>query len=283
MIFPSLEQGLAQGLAQAAVAVLTTADPALKVATARAVATAWRSGAIAEIGHCLPPDRPARLDVPVLLAPRLMPKRSLQPGKGKQAMLHAIAHIEFTAIDLAWDMVARFTASTANDEAIPRAFYDDWVTVGVEEAEHFALLEGHLQSLGSGYGAFPAHDGLWEIAMKTAGSLSARLALVPLTHEARGLDTTPGSVQRVREAGDDALATTFERIYHDEIRHVAVGSRWLCWLAEREGISPSALYQREVRQHYRGGLKPPFNHAARLAAGMAREWYEPLARDAGPA
>lgn len=260
-------------LAEAAVGVLRTADPDAKVAAALAVGEAWRTGEITEVGSCPPPERPARPATPELLAPRHMPKRSLTPGKGKAALLHAIAHIEFTAIDLAWDILARFT-----DENLPRAYYDDWVRVGVEEAQHFALLQDQLRAMGRTYGAFPAHDGLWEIAMKTSHSLAARLALVPLTHEVRGLDTTPSSLERVRESGDLALAAIFERIYSDEISHVAVGSRWLRWLAERDGNDPLALYQREVRLHYKGGLKPPFNTEARRAAGMPPDWYEPLAR-----
>lgn len=264
-------------LAEAAVAILTAADPMTKVALARETAAAWQSGALTEVGACSPPDRPARPERPVLMAPRHMPKRSLTPGKGLAALLHAIAHIELTAIDLAWDIVARFT-----DEGMPTAYYDDWVRVGVEEAEHFALLQERLLAAGSFYGAFPAHDGLWEIAMKTAGSLSARLALVPMTHEARGLDTTPASLTRLEASGDDDLVAIFRRIYTDEISHVAAGVRWLSWLAEREGEQPIDLYHRQVRAHYKGGLKPPFNTEGRSQAGMPPGWYEPLARADAP-
>lgn len=263
--FPSLTAG--------AVAVLGAPAPAEKCRLTRAVAEAWAAGAIPEIGAVAPPDRPARPDRPELRPPREMPKRSTGPGKGRGGLLHALAHIELTAIDLAWDIVARFV-----HEGPPRAFFDDWIQVAVDEALHFELLERELATLGMAYGDLPAHDGLWEAATKTAGSLAARLAIVPCTHEARGLDATPATLERLRAAGEDALVAALSVIYRDEISHVRAGTRWLGWLAERQGTTAEALFHAEIARHYKGGLKPPFNDAARAQAGMSPAWYTPLAR-----
>lgn len=259
-------------LAEAAVAVLTTAAPADKCRLTRATAEAWAAGGMA-VGACTPPDRPARPERPQLLPPREMPKRSTGPGKGRLGLLHALAHIELNAIDLAWDIVARFT-----DEDLPAAFYDDWVRVAVEEAAHFEMLERLLGGLDAAYGDLPAHDGLWQAAMDTAGDLRARLAVVPLTHEARGLDTTPATLDRLKAQGEAEVVAALDVIYHDEIGHVAAGARWLRVLAERDGLDPAALFAERLGRHYKGGLKPPFNDEARALAGFPRDWYAPLAR-----
>jgi uncharacterized ferritin-like protein (DUF455 family) len=257
-------------LTEAAVSVLTTADPAEKCRLTRQFAEAWTSGTIAEVGTSAPPDRPARPDTPQLLPPRDMPKRSSGPI-GRIALMHALAHIELNAIDLAWDIVARFTARD-----LPRAFYDDWVQVALDEAVHFELLVDILAARGAAYGDFPAHDGLWEAAVSTADSLDARLAIVPLTHEARGLDTTPGSLARLRgHPGTDDIIAGLEIIYRDEITHVAAGARWFSWL---HGDDAASAYHAILRERYKGGLKPPFNDAARAEAGMPVDWYGPLAR-----
>ena len=179
-----------QSLCQAAVAVLRTAEPAEKVKLSHAAAAGWRSGAIDDVGSAAPPARPARPPRPELRPPRDMPKRRAG-GTGRVALLHALAHIELNAIDLAWDIVARFTG-----EALPRAFYDDWVKVADEEAKHFGLLAGRLMALGAAYGDLPAHDGLWQAAEATAHDLLARLAVVPLVLEARGLDVAPAMIAR---------------------------------------------------------------------------------------
>lgn len=264
---------IAASLTAGAVAVLTTPAPAEKCRLTRAVADAWTTGAIAAAGRVPPPDRPARPDRPELRPPRDMPKRSTGPGKGRAGLLHALAHIELNAIDLGWDIIARFAA-----EDPPRAFFDDWVRVAVDEAHHFELLERELAALDCPYGTLPAHDGLWQAATQTADSLAARLAIVPCTHEARGLDTTPATLERLRAQGETALAEALEVIYRDEITHVRAGTRWLTWLAERDGLAPATVFQTEIARHYKGGLKPPFNDAARTEAGMPREWYAPLAR-----
>ena len=178
-----------------------------------------------------------------------------------------MAHIELNAINLAWDIVARFGA------AMPRAFADDWVGVAAEEAEHFALLAERLGALGAAYGDVPAHDGLWESAQTTADDLAARLAVVPLVLEARGLDVTPAMIARLEAVGDDASAAVLRRIYADEIGHVATGRRWFQWVCDRDGTEPGARWRALVAARFNGALKPPFNDEARGRAGFPPDWY----------
>jgi uncharacterized ferritin-like protein (DUF455 family) len=258
-------------LAAAAVAVLSAAEPSAKIALTRATAIAWREGRIAEIGHAAPPARPARPARPELRRPRDMPKRRAAGSRTTRvALLHAIAHIELNAIDLAWDVVARFAD-------MPRAFYDDWVRVAAEEAEHHALVAARLAALGAAYGDLPAHDGLWEAAIETRHDLLARLAVVPLVLEARGLDVTPDMIARMERFGDEESAAALRRIYEEEIGHVAAGMRWFRWEAERRGLDAAATWRALVARHFRGRLKPPFNEAARSAAGLPAEFYAPAA------
>jgi uncharacterized ferritin-like protein (DUF455 family) len=185
-------------------------------------------------------------------------------------MLHALAHIEFGAIDLAFDIAGRFGAD------FPPHFVTDWFGVGADEAMHFALLDRRLRVLGAGYGALPAHDGLWEAAAETAGDVLARLAIVPMVLEARGLDVTPATVARFEMAGDDRSAAILNRIYRDEIRHVAAGTKWFRRAAESRGFLPVKHWRDLVRRHFRGELKPPFNNSARDQAGLSRDFYEGL-------
>jgi uncharacterized ferritin-like protein (DUF455 family) len=202
-----------------------------------------------------------------------MPRRRIGRGEtGRQALFHAIAHIELNAIDLAWDIIARFTA-----EQPPRGFYDDWVKVADDEARHFALLEAHLAALGASYGDLPAHDGLWEAAEATAHDLLARLAVVPLVLEARGLDVTPGLIEKLAAVGDTEGVAALEVIYQDEIVHVAAGKRWFDWLCARRDLVPEAAWRDLVARHFKGAIKPPFNAEARLAAGLHAEFYQPMA------
>jgi uncharacterized ferritin-like protein (DUF455 family) len=263
----------AGSLTAAACAVLTAADPTEKVALSGDTAAAWRDGRIAEIGDTSPPVRPARPVCPVLLAPRDMPKRrSGQSAAHRVALLHALAHIELNAVDLAWDIVARFT-----HEGLPKDFYDDWVTVAEEEALHFQLLSDRLAALDAAYGDLPAHDGLWQAAEETAHDLIARLALVPLVLEARGLDVTPATIVNLERAGDVDSVAVLHRIYDDEIGHVAAGRRWFEHVCGVRGLEPIATWQGLVRQHFRGSLKLPFNDDARAAAGFDAAFYRPLA------
>ncbi len=184
------------------------------------------------------------------------------------AFIHAIAHIELNAIDLAWDIIARFT-----NEALPKLFYDDWVQVALDEAEHFNLLSERLSELGGAYGDLPAHNGLWEAAVTTNDDLLARLAIVPMTLEARGLDTTPGAVSKLRQAGDAQSADILQRIGSEEIPHVRAGVRWFETLCEGRGIDPVTSYHEFIRTRFQGSLKPPFNEEARAQAGMTIEYY----------
>ncbi len=263
-------------LAAGAAAVLGAAEPARKVAMSRAVAARWRRGEI-EMGRAVAPARPARPERPLLRPPRDMPKRrNFGSPAGRIALLHALAHIEFNAIDLAWDLVARFS-----NAGLPRAFFDDWVAVASEEAGHFCLLSRRLEMLESFYGALPAHDGLWEAAA-TAHDLVARLAVVPLVLEARGLDVTPEMIRRLERAGDCDSAAILDRIYQDEIGHVAAGLRWFEFACRARGDDPVAAFHANVRQYFTGALKPPFNRAARDQAGIAPAYYETLACAAAP-
>jgi uncharacterized ferritin-like protein (DUF455 family) len=266
-----------QTLADGAAAILDAADPARKVALSRALAAGWRAGGMA-IGRAIPPLRPARPESPVLRAPRDMPRRrNFGSPAGRLALLHALAHIELNAIDLAWDLVARFS-----DAGLPREFFDDWITVAAEEAEHFSLLSLRLDALGAAYGALPAHDGLWEAAAATAHDLIARLAIVPLVLEARGLDVTPEMILRLERAGDCDSAAVLARIYRDEIGHVAVGVRWFDRLCQERGLDPESTFHNRVRRYFSGALKPPFNREARDRAGFPAAYYEKLACAASP-
>ncbi|HLI22053.1 MAG TPA: ferritin-like domain-containing protein [Stellaceae bacterium] len=257
-------------LTQAACDVLAAASPAEKIALSHRFAAAWRDGAIDEIGTARPSERPARPAKPELKHPHEMPKRR---GAGslanRIALLHAIAHIELNAIDLAWDLIARFATPE-----LPRAFYDDWITVADQEATHHALLAERLAALGAAYGDLPAHDGLWQAAQATAHDLLARLAIVPLVLEARGLDVTPDMIEKLRRQGDAASVAVLEMIYRDEVGHVAAGQRWFRWDCARRGLDPVAAYRDLVRRYHGGGLKPPFNRAAREQAGFAAAFYE---------
>jgi uncharacterized ferritin-like protein (DUF455 family) len=202
-----------------------------------------------------------------------MPKRrAFGSVAGRIALLHALAHIELNAIDLAWDIVARFTG-----EMLPRAFFDDWVEVAAEEALHFELVTGRLADLGAHYGDLPAHDGLWESATATAYDLLARLAVVPLVLEARRLDVTPEMAATLDRVGDPQSADVLRRIYRDEIGHVAAGVRWFDWLCGERGLAPDEAFRECVRRCFKGDLKPPFNHVARAAAGFPTCYYQPLA------
>ena len=253
--------------------VLDTADPAAKVKAARAAARDWRLGRLAWRFDVAMPARPARPDRPELLPPARMPKRGKGGTEaGRIALIHALAHIEFVAIDLAFDLVGRFGGH------FPRGFADDWMRVGAEEAMHFALLDRRLHQLGSFYGAHPAHDGLWEAAEETAHDPLARLAIVPMVLEARGLDITPQTMARFQAAGDAKTASILNRILGDEIRHVAAGVRWFNQACAIRGDSPANAWAALVTTHFRGALKPPFNDSARAAAGLTMDFYGVVAQ-----
>jgi uncharacterized ferritin-like protein (DUF455 family) len=247
---------------------LLAAEPREKMWAARRAARAWRRGELAFAFDAPMPDAPARPARPELLPPSRMPKRGRGGSeRGRIAMLHALAHIEYGAIDLAFDMAGRFGAG------FPPGFVSDWFSVGADEAIHFALLDRRLKALGAGYGALPAHDGLWEAAAATAADPLARLAVVPMVLEARGLDVTPATVARFEAAGDSRSAAILGRIYRDEIRHVRTGTSWFERACESRRIAPVSEWKRLIRTYFRGALKPPFNDSARGQAGLSREYY----------
>ena len=263
-------------LSDAAVTVLTTPEPMEKVRLTRAFAAAWRDGRIKEVGDAAPPARPARPVRPELKLPRDMPKRRKAGSlAGRIALLHALAHIELNAVDLAWDIVARFHALPGG-AALPRAFRDDWVRVADEEAKHHALLADRLAALGAAYGDLPAHDGLWQASEATAHDLGARLALVPMVLEARGLDVTPVMIDSLTRADDPESAAVLQLIHDEEIGHVAAGRRWFGAVAEALGADPQAHWQHLVRTLFKGELKRPFNEPSRTRADFPADWYEPL-------
>jgi uncharacterized ferritin-like protein (DUF455 family) len=206
--------------------------------------------------------RAGRPQRPTLVSPRSLAQRGLGSPEGRAALVHAVAHIEFNAINLAWDAVWRF-------RGMPAGFYADWVGVAADEARHFSLLAARLAELGHAYGDFDAHDGLWDMAVQTADSCLARMALVPRVLEARGLDVTPGMILRLRSVGDEATAAILEVILAEEVAHVAAGSRWFAWCCAREGLEPQAEFMRLIGAHMRGSLRGPFNVDARLRAGFS--------------
>jgi uncharacterized ferritin-like protein (DUF455 family) len=261
-----------ESLTGGAAAILGIPDPAAKAGWSRALHEAWRAGAI-DVADVPPPLRPARPERPRLLPPRMMPRRrNLGSLGGRIALLHALAHIELNAIDLGWDIVARFRG-----EPLPREFFADWAGVAADEARHFEWLLARLAELGVRYGDLPAHDGLWQAAAATADDLIARLAVVPLVLEARGLDVTPPMAARLERAGDRQSAELLRRILAEEVGHVAIGVRWLERVCRRRGVDAAVAFREAVRRCFKGDLKPPFNREARAAAGFPAHYWEPLA------
>lgn len=265
-------------LAERAVQVLQTADGRAKAGLGRAHAADWfaarAAGTPLPIGQAAPPLRPARPAKPDLLDPRDVPRRRPGSAQGRIALLHAVAHIELNAVDLHWDIIARFTS-----QPMPLGFYDDWVKAADEEAKHFNLVSDCLEALGSHYGALPAHVGMWRAAEDTADDFMGRLAVVPMVLEARGLDVTPGMIEVFRKAGDTGAIAALETIYAEEVGHVAYGSKWFNWLCGRDGSDPKEVFHRLVRQYFHGTLKPPFNEEKRAEAGLPPDFYWPLTED----
>lgn len=258
----------APSLPQRAVDVLLTADASQKALAVRRMAADWRAGDLAWPGAAVDvPDRPARPAKPQLLAPRAMKRRGPGSIAGRIALLHALAHIELNAIDLACDLLARFPHD--GGMPLPEAFADDWVKVADEEGKHFLMLETRLGELGACYGDLPAHDGLWQAAEATAHDFAARLAIVPLVHEARGLDVTPQTVAALERAGDMESAKVLETIYRDEIGHVSAGVTWFAVAAGHRQIPAKELFDASVAAYHTGTLKGPYNESARAEAGLA--------------
>lgn len=252
---------------------VSSPDLDLKTRLTQHVATRWFERRLSLRSPLDPPvpDRPGRPDRPLLVPPKAVEKRSLHTKNGRIATLHAIAHIELNAVDLALDIVARYST-----EPVPHSFFDGWMQVAFEEAKHFRMVRERLRELGADYGDMPAHDGLWQAAHSTRNDLTARLAVVPLILEARGLDVTPSLQAKMRETGDLETAAILEVIYNDEKGHVAIGAKWFRFLCAREKRDPAATFQELVRANFRGSLKPPFNDIARAAAGLTPSFYRSL-------
>jgi uncharacterized ferritin-like protein (DUF455 family) len=259
-----------------AVEVLTTAEGRQKTALSRRHAAAWfaaRRGdaAAIEIGRADPPLHPARPAAPQLLSPRDVPRRRPGSPAGRIALLHAVAHIELNAVDLHWDIIARFA-----EIPMPMGFYDDWVKAADEESKHFNLMCDCLEELGSHYGALPAHAGMWRAAEDTAEDIMGRLAVVPMVLEARGLDVTPGMIDVFRKAGLTSPVAALETIYAEEVSHVAYGSKWFHFLCGRHELDPKEVFHTLVRRYFHSTLKPPFNEEKRAEAGLPPDFYWPL-------
>jgi uncharacterized ferritin-like protein (DUF455 family) len=250
-------------LRAAALQVLLINDPAAKVQATRALHAAPPALDVHAWLHTDSP-LPGRPALPRLVPVAQVPHRSPFTPEGRAALLHAVAHIEFNAINLALDAVWRFAG-------MPVAYYADWLRVASEEALHFSLLREHLATLGHAYGDFDAHDGLWRMTQSTAGDITARMALVPRTLEARGLDATPPMQAKLRKAGDLRAVEILGVILRDEIGHVAVGNHWYRWLCARDGLDAVAHYALLTKRHEAPRLRPPFNEAARQAAGFSAE------------
>lgn len=248
-------------LRRRALRALLIAEPPAKVAAVQALVAEAPSvdPQVMLEADALLPGRPP---LPRLVAPARLAQRSPFSAQGRAALLHAVAHIEFNAVNLALDAVWRFPG-------LPESYYGDWLRVAGEEAHHFSLLAEHLATLGHAYGDFDAHDGLWEMVLKTSHDVLARMALVPRTLEARGLDATPPMQEKLRKAGDERAVAILDVILRDEVGHVAIGNRWFRWLCERDGLDPLAAYEMLAARHGAPRLRGPFNVAARSAAGFS--------------
>ncbi|MFM0243592.1 ferritin-like domain-containing protein [Paraburkholderia sediminicola] len=261
---PESDSNRANCARRSALAALREIDPATKAAAARALYAAALDGSLAcpaDLELAEPADLPGRPARPELVDPRKLKRRSMQSPEGRAVLLHALAHIEFNAINLALDAVWRFAS-------MPAEFYTDWLKVAAEEAHHFSLLTARLAEFGHAYGDFPAHDGLWDMCERTRGDVLARMALVPRTLEARGLDASPPIRARLQQAGDHASAAILDVILRDEIGHVLIGNHWFRHLCDAGSLDPHATYTRLADQYHAPKLRGPFNFEARRDAGF---------------
>lgn len=260
-------------LRAAALAWLTESCPAQKVEGVGQLQRAWQQAGLALAADgalCATQPIPGRPDNPLLVAPMAVKHRSMRTVEGRAALIHALAHIEFNAINLALDAVWRFAG-------MPAGYYGDWLQVAAEEALHFSLLSAHLQSLGYRYGDFPGHNSLWEMAEKTQHDILARMALVPRTLEARGLDASPAVRAKLAQAGDQQAAAILDIILRDEIGHVAIGNRWYGWLCKARGLDPLVTYEALATRYRAPALRGPFNLEARRKAGFTEPELAALA------
>jgi uncharacterized ferritin-like protein (DUF455 family) len=250
--------------AQAYAALIET-DPSRKCAQVHALAADAVDARAAGFDWTQVPGRPQQ---PLLVSPREVPRRALGSIEGRCALLHAVAHIEFNAINLALDAACRF-------DGLPAQFYADWISVAQDEARHFQMLQRRLGELGRHYGDFSAHNGLWEAAEKTAQDPLVRMALVPRVLEARGLDVTPSIIGRLRDVGDSGTIAVLEVILREEVRHVAIGTRWFEYLCAGRGLDPQPTFARLLAEH-RVRIAPPLNRPARAQAGFGEAEMDAL-------
>jgi uncharacterized ferritin-like protein (DUF455 family) len=256
----------AVGLFARAEYCLLEPNPAQKVLLTNALFHDWQASELARVAATpvqtiTVPGRPQK---PALVAPRDLHRRSAHTVEGKAALIHALCHIEFNAINLALDAVYRF-------REMPDEFYTDWLQVAKEEAYHFSLLAAHLVTLGYAYGDFPAHNGLWEMAMQTDHDVLVRMALVPRVMEARGLDVTPSIIEKLTTAGDERAVAILHIIHHDEVGHVEIGSRWFRYVCEQRGLAPFSTFKQLLKQYLKGQLKGPYDYQIRKQAGFSDE------------
>jgi uncharacterized ferritin-like protein (DUF455 family) len=244
-------------------AVILETDPSAKCNGAEALYRCWQIGELEydPQSPILPIDDPGRPDAPLLVDPRKLERRSVATASGRIRLLHAFAHIEFNAINIALDAVYRF-------RDLPQQYIGDWLLVASEEARHFQLLEQTLQQRGSYYGAYQAHRGLWDMTCKTRHDPLHRMALVPRVMEARGLDVTPAMIEKFGQHDDRAAVAILEQIYRDEIGHVRIGNRWYRELCKRQGVDAEATFRDLIDEYMGGKLRGPFNWPARIEAGF---------------
>jgi len=262
---PDTDFSTVKELRRGALASLAVGDCATKLLAVQHLQQAWRNGTLAldDVAalSCQGLALPGRPTQPLLVPPLQVKTRSMRTPEGRAALIHALAHIEFNAINLALDAIWRFAA-------MPRAYYEDWLRVAAEEAYHFSLLAAHLQVLGYTYGDFPAHNSLWDMAQKTEHDILARIALVPRTMEARGLDAAPPVRNKLAQAGDQAAADILDIILRDEIGHVAIGNQWYAWLCAQRQVDPIVTFAQLVDLYKAPVMRGPFNLDARRAAGF---------------
>lgn len=251
-------------LGQLAGECLLETEPAEKIRRLDALIDVWRMGQLGTLAvtECVQTEWPGRPQKPRLVHPGRVPKRGLGSDQGRVALIHAVAHIEFNAINLALDAVCRFPG-------LPADYYDDWLSVAGEEALHFQMLTERLAEHGAAYGDLDAHDGLWEMAKRTDHDPLSRMALGPRLMEARGLDVTPGMIERLESVGDTRTVRILKKILQDEIGHVEKGSRWFRWLCEQRGLDPDAHFLKLIQDYVKGSLRGPFNLEARREAGFS--------------
>ena len=263
---------MTHSLAARALACLRLNDPDRKCACAAALLSAWQAGTLAMPAHHEPVefiDSPGRPAAPQLVPPKEIGQRSIHNREGHAALIHALAHIEFNAINLALDAAYRF-------RGLPHGYYGDWLQVAAEEAYHFSLLRDHLRQLGYDYGSFPAHDGLWQMCRKTAHDPLVRMALVPRLLEARGLDANPAIARKLGNTGDVRGVEILEIILHDEIGHVRIGNHWYEHLCTLRGVDPVAMFRQLLTDYDAPRPRPPLHRVARRAAGFGEEELEYL-------